>query len=223
VDFIDSLLFNGILVSISISMILRVSGIFRWLALCALCWASSGCAAQTTVHFEGEITDESVARFSDLLASSEYQSAQWVEITSAGGDALAGMKMARLIRYRNLGVRVRGYCVSACAQYVFLAARNRHVLDGGVVLFHDNLAMIWQLHKNGGSKDGEATFAPLAVKESEFMSEIGAKSTLTKLSVTGLEPVCIYDDVRFQKNDPRRCGYASRYVAYAVPREIIGN
>jgi hypothetical protein len=59
-----------------------------------------------------------------------------VHITSEGGDAIAAIKLADAIRSGHLDVRVEGYCYSSCANYVFLAARNKVLAPGAVLGFH---------------------------------------------------------------------------------------
>jgi len=59
-----------------------------------------------------------------------------IVVNSGGGDVIPALKMAALIRARNLRVAVDGACVSSCADYLFIAARRQVVLTHSVVLWH---------------------------------------------------------------------------------------
>lgn len=175
----------------------------------------------SSIQFQGPITAESVHNFAELVSDPKFRNAQWVEITSAGGDAFAGMEMGRVIRARHLGVRVLGFCVSACAQYVFLAARKRHVEPGGLVLFHNNLGMIKKLHGDGGDHEGSEVFAPLVAQEDAFMAEIGARQGLTAMSIDALRPVCFLVDETKTVGNPKRYGFAANFVAFGIPKSTV--
>ena len=190
----------------------------------AMLTASSGCTAQEdqpSIRFEGSISDKNFRLLQQILDTPAYRDARWIEITSAGGDASAGMAIGRLVRSRNLGVKVPKFCVSACAQYIFLAARDREVAQGALVLFHRNMGMIERLHRDSGNAEGAALFRPVKVEEDQFMNEIGAANVLTEWSLKGVEPLCIFSNPFLPATDLKRYGNVSRFSAYAVPRADI--
>ena len=65
------------------------------------------------------------------------QSVKSFVIRSPGGDAEAGMRLGERMRLKSIPVTVRDYCVSSCANYVFMAATRRRAEPGGALLaFH---------------------------------------------------------------------------------------
>jgi ATP-dependent protease ClpP protease subunit len=59
-----------------------------------------------------------------------------IVIRSPGGNAEEAIRMAELIHARQVALKVSGYCASACANYIFVSARERAILNGGFVAFH---------------------------------------------------------------------------------------
>ncbi len=190
--------------------------------LMAACSASKATNPDTdTIYFNGQIDAASVARFEQVLRSPSAEGARWIEITSAGGDAPAGFAMGHLIHDRGLSVRVKGYCVSACAQYVFLAGKFKSVEPKSLVLFHNTLGMIERLHRAAGEREGADAFVPVAKQETQFLHEIGVDTDLTALAMGGLGPVCITVNKQFAASDLKRYGYGSRVVAFGVSKQMI--
>lgn len=61
-----------------------------------------------------------------------------IQVTSPGGDVSEGISIAELVRDKNLTVEVKGMCGSSCANYIFMAAKQKKVFPGGQVCFHGN-------------------------------------------------------------------------------------
>ena len=59
-----------------------------------------------------------------------------VVVSSEGGSALAGMAIGLLIQREGLNVRVEGYCVSSCANYIFPAGREKIISRDALIVFH---------------------------------------------------------------------------------------
>ncbi len=57
-------------------------------------------------------------------------------ISSGGGDVEAALKLATAIHRKNLDIYVNRLCISSCANYLFLAAREKFILDNSVVAWH---------------------------------------------------------------------------------------
>ncbi len=98
--------------------------------------------------FVGVITP---AHNAQLLEAVGAQPVDTLVITSPGGSADAGLALAREVRARGWTVRVREFCGSACANYVFPAARRRIVEPGALLLWHgafSNLQMLEILERH---------------------------------------------------------------------------
>lgn len=87
------------------------------------------------VIFTGPLTAEAV---SNLIDTEHGRSARVLQITSAGGEVTAGIRLGRWIFQRGMDVRVADYCLSSCANYVFTAGRRKVIEPGAVVAWHGN-------------------------------------------------------------------------------------
>ncbi len=85
-----------------------------------------------TVYYSGRITAAGVERFKSEASAG----ATILEITSGGGDETASLDMADEVRRRGMTVVVRNFCMSGCANAVFVAGKRRILLDGAVIGLH---------------------------------------------------------------------------------------
>ena len=151
--------------------------------------------------FVGLITPAHNAR---LLEAVGGQPVDTLVITSPGGDADAGLALAREVRARGWTVRVREFCASACANYVFPAAQRRIVEPGALLLWHgafSDLATLEILERHramrarladGSARPDELAFAVetstlvqklerLEVEVNAFAAELGIDTRLYTL------------------------------------------
>jgi len=59
-----------------------------------------------------------------------------VVVTSLGGDVKYGIYIGKDIFDRKLDVIVRDYCLSSCANYIFLAGKNKIIENNSIIGFH---------------------------------------------------------------------------------------
>lgn len=90
-----------------------------------------------TVSYQGGIVEGS---FQALLAQLTPETTT-LRIRSGGGNAEEAMLIGNQIIDQNLSLIVDGYCLSACANYVFLAAPKKTLLTGGVLGFHGAVSL----------------------------------------------------------------------------------
>jgi ATP-dependent protease ClpP protease subunit len=83
--------------------------------------------------FNGPITIEKVDKF---IAERPPGTTKKLIISSDGGSAIAGMKLARWVKDNDLEVEVYLYCHSACANLVFLAGNKKIIGTGSLVTWH---------------------------------------------------------------------------------------
>lgn len=57
-------------------------------------------------------------------------------IDSIGGDMIAAVRIAEILRSRKMTLVVDGRCLSACAQVIFVAAEKKVVMEGSLVGIH---------------------------------------------------------------------------------------
>ena len=62
-----------------------------------------------------------------------------IVITSGGGEVMANIRLARLIRERGIRLEVADYCLSSCFNYLFLAAVDKTVQENSVLGFHGSV------------------------------------------------------------------------------------
>jgi len=102
-----------------------------------LCSAAAPLGAADLPFFVGNITDESVERF---IAKYENRSdITELQIASQGGDVKAAIRFAHWVHKKGLNVRVRTLCYSACANYVFIAGKNKVLEPGSFVAWHGDM------------------------------------------------------------------------------------
>lgn len=71
-----------------------------------------------------------------LIETGRYKT---LRIESRGGDVVAGMKIGRAVYEQRMNVIVSRLCASSCANYIFTAASEKRIDDGGLVLWHGDV------------------------------------------------------------------------------------
>ena len=66
-----------------------------------------------------------------------------IMIKSGGGEGEAGIRFGELVHLWKLAVTIDGYCMSACANYVAIAARELVAPDGALLAFHGGPSKTW--------------------------------------------------------------------------------
>lgn len=75
-------------------------------------------------------------------------------ITSPGGDLSEGVKIGNLLVDRAISVEVAGYCMSSCANNIFLAGHTKSLRLGSVLGFHGSFRATHR-GQSSGEQDGE--------------------------------------------------------------------
>lgn len=95
-----------------------------------------------------------------------------VLLDSGGGDVETALKIAGDLHAARVTVYVTRWCVSACANYLFLAGAERRIGKRGVVGFHGNFAAL--LASDPETFMGyEDEVAALRGREAEFLQSVG--------------------------------------------------
>jgi hypothetical protein len=103
--------------------------------LAALPLLAGGCDEADSVTYRGEINAQANQRFFAQVAGTAPRR---LVIDSPGGEVEAGIALGRWVFEHRVDVIVAGECLSACANYVFTAARHKTVRLGSVVGWHGN-------------------------------------------------------------------------------------
>lgn len=119
-----------------------------------------------TISLKGDIDSNSLKSFTELV---DYRTTTLI-LTSRGGDVDAAIGIGKEMHDRGMSVVVRGYCVSSCANYLFLAGRRRIIEPNSFVGFHGtvtsmNIDKIIISLKNSGKIAGK--------KDEDIEADIG--------------------------------------------------
>lgn len=94
--------------------------------------------------FTGGIDHDSAKAFVTRLEDISTDTPLTVVVRSGGGAAGAGLTMGEALARHDATVVVDALCASSCANYLFLSAERRVVLQDGIVVFHGGATMkIW--------------------------------------------------------------------------------
>lgn len=88
----------------------------------------------TVAMFNGVVDDATVDEF--LKKYGKRNDLTEFSVASEGGEFLAAIKLANWIRSKNLNVRVRLMCNSACANYLFIAGNEKIIEDGASLAWY---------------------------------------------------------------------------------------
>jgi hypothetical protein len=125
------------------------------------------------IVFRGRIDDAAATTFLQLL---QDPGVRRLVITSPGGLVVPALDMAEALYARGLDVEVPEACLSSCANYVFLAGRQKLLGGPAAVGWHGNMTHVLHLQQIGeGRWSGPEIAAArlLAQRESSFFQRIG--------------------------------------------------
>lgn len=158
------------------------------------------------IEYQGLITSEANEGVMELYESASPKPTALL-IESYGGGAAAAMRLGQWMLDNELDVKVETYCYSSCANYVFLAGRNKYLAPHASLMWHGGTRqpigradLEHLLDDMLGSIEPEARDAILAersreelltlleksrreliVRETEFFQRIGVDQRITVL------------------------------------------
>lgn len=130
--------------------------------------------SQGEIIYVGSIEQERVEKVMAL-----YQRGDRLLIKSAGGDLYAGIMLGNFIHQQKMSVEVLDFCISSCANYVFLSGYTKILNPNSLVIFH------------GGPK--QANFRSLMQQ-----AYLGSATPGTVFGKEGYEAIISVADVRRQ-------------------------
>lgn len=136
--------------------------------------------------FIGPITPASVEAFLGQIRPGTKQ----VSITSEGGDIAAAIRLGRQLRSQAISVKVKDYCLSACAHFVFAPAIQPQVSPNSLVAFHGTASAREEILRLSGRPDLAAKYHELALNEKRFYREAGLKEELLLTPAGKVIPRC---------------------------------
>jgi ATP-dependent protease ClpP protease subunit len=148
-----------------------------------------------TVILCGEIDAEKLSEVRQML---ERSAIVQFAISSHGGDSSAAMDIASLLNEENIPVVVFDRCISACAQFILVAADNVVVADNTFVGFHQTATGLLNIMRKSGLRltqtvSESATTA--AEKEMAFFEAHNLSTDLLTAPLEELNVKCIFEAV----------------------------
>jgi hypothetical protein len=139
-----------------------------------------------TVKFDGLITKDS----KDALLAALDDRVTMLRITSPGGDLWAGIIIGKFVHDHRIAVEVEDLCASSCANFVFLGAIKKRLLQGAVLGFHGNLVGEMSNEKSAALRRLGEPAEPVARTSPDFldMFERNQRFELAFRDKVGLRP-----------------------------------
>ncbi len=170
-----------------------------------------------TLYFRGKISTQAATGFENVIASNNITT---LNISSAGGDAGAALRIAKIVRDRRLVVIVERVCASACLLPIFAAAKKKRLLPGAVLLIHGGPAANRLVLQNSPLRRAEALFATQVRADEVFDRSIGVRINYGLLANL-LRPLCVVEQPGPPLNDPYRYGVGWRFAGLVPTREQL--
>lgn len=141
---------------------------------------------QGTVFFKGKISPESAQALIAQLDSG----ATLIVISSEGGSAKDAVDVANAMRRHQVALQVQDYCVSSCANYLFVAAAQKKLMPGAVLGFHGGVYAKEVAGKAGAARQKNkqlesampASLESIVDESSAFYRSVGFDPELLRIS-----------------------------------------
>lgn len=150
----------------------------------------SSCANSKGVPYikiVGQISEQTVRLLEEAPAG-----VTTVVITSQGGDTVAAIAAARIIRKRGYELEVRRYCLSACAQLILPAAKKATLIDLPIIGMHHSSTAFQALLLSDGNREEADKYAAVARLEQSFYDEIGVDRNMLTYPYSQTVPLCYF-------------------------------
>lgn len=144
-----------------------------------------------------------------------------LEVTSSGGQALPAIQLADVLHSRHATIRVVGFCASACAQYLFLAATHRVIVGSSLVLFHSSPSLLRSAYQLSGYPRQASGFDAGALQEKRLYNRIGLTASLVEIGWAGLRPLCLLVSKNASLKDPDQNRIETAAVVYIPDKSIM--
>lgn len=128
--------------------------------------------------FIGSITKAAVAEAMEIYATAQIKP-EVLAITSSGGDIVAGLDLGEWVLQNELVIEVEDFCASSCANYVFVAGREKRLHRKSILLWHGSS---WQKSFDKWADPSHAGYkfiTELRERESQFFDMVGVDNLIT--------------------------------------------
>jgi len=149
-------------------------------------------ASGSELIYSGRISFEANQRLFELAASLGEMPKTLV-ITSKGGDVAAGLELGRWVFDSGLDVSIPEYCMSSCANYVFVAGAQKILASQASLMWHGGATQRFDVDCDSVNWSEsaavcdeqqlrelvQATIARLIPLETEFFETVGVDQRIT--------------------------------------------
>jgi len=87
------------------------------------------------IKYRGKVNFDNYEALINAYNSAEIKP-KWIDIRSTGGSMIAGIQIGHFIHKNKLNIYVNNYCMSSCANYVFVAAKKKRLSPHALVVYH---------------------------------------------------------------------------------------
>ena len=126
--------------------------------------------------FNGIIRMESYQEFLEKIDNDVHE----IRLNSGGGSVDAALKIALEIKNRKLNVTVKGFCISSCANYLFLAGHEKFI--NGLVGFHGSAFALQKRQCEQEKIQQACQDRPNVVIERAFFNSVGISNSLFSIT-----------------------------------------
>lgn len=177
-----------------------------------------GCSAEAQpdgkvhIHLRGTIKAENARRLSEDIAKHPANSVV-LEVQSPGGDALAAMDLGDVMRQYSVSMVIKGYCHSACSQYLMPSASTVTVDGKASIAFHGTPS--WIAPYVPESDKTRSFYRAFQDRERSFLSRRGIDYRAWLWVQSQMGPICVFLNAKAEPDSHDRYGllYRNHIVA----------
>lgn len=130
--------------------------------------------SENKLFYLGDITQAKNSLVTELYGSA--QSINLLEISSPGGDVIAGLELGHWVLDNNLDVKIGAICASSCANYVFPAGNNKILQEHSLLLWHGSS---YQSDVDDLVNSGDSFANKWRIAEEVYFKKVGVNHLIT--------------------------------------------
>ncbi|OKY25182.1 hypothetical protein [Thalassotalea sp. PP2-459] len=90
------------------------------------------------IRYSGRISFEGYEKLIEIYSNAKEKPST-LEITSGGGNGLAGILIGRFLQEKGMDIKIRRFCASSCANYVFPAGKKKRLSNDSLIVYHGGM------------------------------------------------------------------------------------
>lgn len=169
------------------------------------------------ITINGHIDAAMAARLHAMLAKGKPHT---LHVNSSGGDDLPALALAADIRHAHAGLVVEGLCAGPCANDLFIAAAERTVAPGGLVIFAASAASRLAMVPTGRVKEVISGYVEATQKEKQLFAQAHADPALLFEPQLALQTSC-YSLTSRNPAGQAYINYQAQFVGWIPARAFL--